>query len=69
MPIFETHVTTSLTERSECGPLFVPDVVILTGGVHLGLYRNGLLTLGVAGPVTGPTPFSIEAFMQLNWYF
>ena len=69
VPTFETHVTTSLNHRSENDALFVPDVVVLTSGAHFGIYKNGVLTLGAAAPVTGPTPFSVEAFMQFNWRF
>ena len=69
VPTFEVHVTTALTHGGSCDPLFAPDEVILTSGAHFGLYRNAVLTLGVAAPVTGPTPFSIEAFVQYNWRF
>jgi hypothetical protein len=69
VPVLEAHVTTPLNHRDNSDPLFLPDTVILTAGVHFGLYRSGLLTLGAAVPVTGPTPFSVEAFAQFNWYF
>ena len=69
VPSFEVHVTTPLNHRSANDLLDVPDLVVLTGGVHVGLFRNGTLSLGIAVPVTGPQPFHIEAFTQLNWRF
>ena len=42
-------------------------LVVLTSGVHLGLFSNGTLSLGVATPVTGPRLYNVEAFVQLNW--
>jgi len=65
----ETHVTTPLNHRSDDAPIFIPDVVVMTGGVHLGVFRNSMLSLGVATPVTGPTPFKTELFVQFNWYY
>ena len=69
VPSFEVHVTTPLNHRSAGDLLDVPDLVVLTSGIHVGLFRNGTLSLGVAVPVTGPQPFHIEAFTQLNWRF
>src|SRR5579864_298329 len=69
VPALECHVTTPLNHRGATDPLVVPDLVVLTGGVHIGLFQNALLTAGVATPVTGPTPFTIEAIAQFNWRF
>ena len=69
VPMVEAHVTTPLNHRSADGPIFFPDLVVMTGGVHLGLARNATLSLGVATPVTGPRVYDIEAFMQLNWRY
>lgn len=69
VPTFEVHVTTPLNQRTMDGPIFVPDIVTLTGGVHLGLRGNSSLSLGVVTPISGPRPFNIEAFAQFNWRF
>jgi hypothetical protein len=69
VPMIEAHVTTPLNHRSGDAAVFVPDMVVLTGGVHLGVFRNGTLSVGAATPVTGPRPFNIEAFVQLNWRY
>ncbi len=69
VPTIEAHLTTPLNHRNFDGPIVVPDTLILTGGVHLGLFRNSTLSLGVATPVTGPRPFSVETFVQFNWRF
>jgi hypothetical protein len=69
VPTIEAHLTTPLNHRNFNGPIVVPDTLILTGGVHLGLFRNSTLSLGVATPVTGPRPFSVETFVQFNWRF
>jgi hypothetical protein len=69
VPMIEAHVTTPLNHRDGAGPIFVPDIVVITGGVHFGLFGNGTLSLGVATPVSGPRPFNVEGFMQLNWRF
>jgi hypothetical protein len=69
VPTFETHVTTPLNHRDGNGPIFVPDLVVLTSGVHIGLFGNGTLSLGVAFPVSGPRAYNVESFLQLNWRF
>ena len=69
VPMIEAHVTTPLNHRDSVSAIYVPDMVVMTGGVHFGIGRNTTLSLGVATPVTGPQPYNIEAFMQLNWRF
>ena len=69
VPMIEAHVTNPLNHRNQNGPIYIPDVVVMTGGVHLGLFRNSTLSLGVATPVSGPRVYNIEGFMQLNWRF
>jgi hypothetical protein len=69
VPTAEVHVTTPLDHRSADAALFVPDTVVLTGGVHFGLFRNSTLSLGVATAVTGPRLFNVESFLQFNWRF
>jgi hypothetical protein len=67
VPTVEAHVTTPLNHRDLNGAIFAPDLVVLTGGAHLGLFGNATLTLGAATPVTGPRPCTVEGFAQLNW--
>jgi len=70
IPTFETHINTPLSHRgSQNAEVAALDEVVLTYGVHLGLCRGVQLTFGVATPVTGPQPYDLEAFAQLNWRF
>jgi hypothetical protein len=70
VPTLEAHLTTPLNHRGENnGPVYIPDVLVLTTGAHLGVYRNTTVTVGAAVPVTGPSPFAVEAFLQVNWRF
>jgi hypothetical protein len=71
VPMIEAHVTTPLTHRNESpsDALFLPDTLVMTAGVHFGLFRNGTLSLGVATPVTAPRFFGVEGFVQLNWRY
>jgi hypothetical protein len=68
-PTIEAHVTTPLNNRAIDSPIRIPDLVVLTEGVHFGFRNNSTLTLGVATPVTGPRIFDIEALVQFNWRF
>jgi hypothetical protein len=68
-PTIEAHVTTPLNNRAIDSPIRIPDLVVLTEGVHFGFRNNSTLTLGVATPVTGPHIFDIEALVQFNWRF
>jgi hypothetical protein len=69
-PNFEVHVTTPLEGHDERGAVHVPDIVTLTGGVHVGFGQGRtLLSLGIATPVTGPRPMDVEGFVQLNFRF
>jgi hypothetical protein len=69
IPTLEAHVTTPLDHRDAISPIIVPDLVVLTGGVHVGLGCRSILSLGIATPVTGPRAFHVEALAQLNWRF
>ena len=68
-PAVEAHVTTPLNHRAATDSIQGIDMVVLTGGVHIGLGRQSLLTLGVATPVSGPRTFDVEAIVQLNFRF
>lgn len=69
VPTAELHLTTPLTHRDGNGPFFVPDLLAATGGVHLGLGRGCILTLGASTPLTGPQTYSVEGFVQFNWRY
>lgn len=71
-PTLEGHYTAALNHQG-LDPLrafsFPESVFVLTSGIHWGLGCNGLLTTGLAVPLTGPKPFDLEALAQLNWRF
>lgn len=69
IPALEAHVTTPLNHRAVTDTIQGIDIVVLTGGVHMGLGDRSLLTLGVATPVTGPRVFDVEAIVQFNYRF
>jgi hypothetical protein len=69
IPVLEAHVTTPLNNRQLTDPIFVPDIVSLTAGVHIGIGRMSTLTFGVNTPVTGPRPFNVETGVQFNMRF
>jgi hypothetical protein len=69
VPAVEAHITTPLDHRQSTDLIQGLDEVILTGGVHVGLGRRSLLTLGVATPVNGPRTFNVEGIVQFNFRF
>jgi hypothetical protein len=69
-PVIEGHSTIGLTHRGLDQTLIgFPDTFVLTSGVHLGIGQRSNLALGVGVPLSGPTPFNVEAIAQLNWQF
>jgi hypothetical protein len=71
VPTFETHLNIPLNHSSLnfFDTYGTPTVVDLTFGVNTEFFKRGILTLGYALPVTGPTPFSGEFILQFNWRF
>lgn len=70
VPTAEAHYTYPMSKRGvDKIPVGVPELLVLTNGIHIGLGRNTDLTLAVAVPVTGPKTFNIEGVAQLNWRF
>ena len=69
VPALEAHVTTPLNHRAVTDSVQGIDLVVLTGGVHVGLGERSMLTLGVATPVSGPRLFDVEAIVQFNLRF
>jgi len=62
-PTFEAHLTTPLSKRDVFPGL---DILNFTYGTTFGIGNRAWLNLGVAHPVTGPHPFSLETIAQLN---
>ena len=69
VPTGEVHVTTPVTNRNiDTATIVVTDTVVLTSGIHVGIGRS-VLTFGAAAPITGPQPYTVEAFLQYNLRF
>jgi hypothetical protein len=68
-PTAEVHVTTPLTNRTGNPLVSVPDLVVLTEGVQVGLGSGTTINLAVGVPVTGPRPFDVEGILQLNFRY
>jgi hypothetical protein len=68
-PTLEVHAAIPLNHRSGDDLIEVSDIVSFTGGVHFGIGPRSILTLGVNAPVTGPTPYHVEAMVQYNLRF
>jgi hypothetical protein len=72
IPTVEAHYTAALTHHGlNNGSLVeLPDQVIVTGGVHIGLgCDKAWFTVAAARPVTGPRPYEVEFIAQLNLNF
>ena len=71
VPVFETHLNIPLNWAG-FQPQFLgstPDVVDLTWGLNLGLASRAVVSAAYVHPVTGPTPFSGELVLLLNFPF
>ena len=68
-PTLEAHLTTPLSHQRGTDPITAPNLLALTGGVHLGIFQRSTLTLAVSTPVTAPRPFNIEAIAQFNYNY
>ena len=71
-PTFEVHVTDPLNHRnpySLSDPAGMTDIVNLTYGINIGIFRRTLITFGVVTPVTSPKPFDFEAMAFVNYFF
>jgi hypothetical protein len=75
IPTLEAHVITPTNNRgidsllNGTAEVGAPDLVVITGGVHLGLGDRTFLTLALGTPVTGPQLFKYEAVVQLNFAY
>ena len=72
IPTVEAHMINPLNNRSIANvlnglaPVGFTDQVVITAGVHLGLYDRTYLTLAYGQAVTGSNLFNYEATVQLN---
>jgi hypothetical protein len=71
-PTFEVHINDPLNHRDTSNPrdpVAMKDIVNLTYGLNVGVYRRTLFTFGVVTPVTGPRPFDFEVTAFANFFF
>jgi hypothetical protein len=71
-PTLEIHVNTPTNHRHIFNfndTAGTTEVVDTTQGINFFFKGNTVLSLGVAEPLTGPKPFSIEALALLNVFF
>ena len=68
IPTLEGHLNTPLTHRNpgNTGTWGLQDSFVMTAGSHFIVRQRGIVTLGVAAPLTGPKPFDVEAIAQFN---
>jgi hypothetical protein len=71
VPVFEVHVNTPLNHRGIDfrDPAGTPDIVDFTYGLNAFFKQRTRLGAGIATPVTGPRPFSLEVLTQLTIRF
>jgi hypothetical protein len=71
-PTFEVHINDPLNHRDPRNvfdPAGMSDIVNLTYGLNVGVYRRTLLTFGCVTPVTGPKPFDFEVMAFINFFY
>jgi hypothetical protein len=71
-PTLEMHLSTPLNHRgvlSLTDKAGTPDILDLTGGVHLRFFDKSELSVGCAVPVTGPRPFDFEILAQFRYHY
>jgi hypothetical protein len=72
IPTIEGHLNTPLNHRGADRPdgsLGLQDSFVLTAGSHFVIRQRAMLTLGIATPLTGPTPFNVEGIAQVNYRY
>lgn len=69
-PTIEAHYTNPLSQEGLFNtPVGAPEIVIVTGGVHVVSFNRSILTFGLATPITGPKVFAWEGALQWNIRF
>jgi hypothetical protein len=68
-PTLEVHACIPLNHHNGDDLIHISDIVSFTGGVHFGIGPRSILTMGVNAPVTGPTPYNVEAMVYYNLRF
>jgi hypothetical protein len=72
VPTAELHINTPVNHRGGLNfsdPAGTPDVIDLTLGVNIEIFRQGTLGLAYIQPLSGPRPFDYEVMAQLNWRY
>jgi hypothetical protein len=65
VPTVEVHSTTPLNNYQASNILYVPNMLSLTAGFHVGFGRSEL-SLAAIWPVMGPVPYDVGGIAQLN---
>jgi len=68
-PTLEGHLTTALNNNNANSQVIFGDQVIMTAGVHLGLFNRAYFTVGGAIPLTGSRFNDFEVIAQFNYRF
>jgi hypothetical protein len=68
-PALEAQVATPLNHRDADSLIHYPDVLTMTTGVHMGLWRRSTFTVGASTPIVGPKPYEVGAVAQFNMKF
>jgi hypothetical protein len=72
VPTLEVHVNTPMNHKgvmSLTDPAGNPNMVDLTGGVHLEFHDRSSVGIAFAVPVSGPRMFDFEMLAQLRWRY
>jgi hypothetical protein len=69
-PILEMHLNTPVDHRgAQTDPVGFVDQFTMLGGVQFLFRDRAGLAISAGSPLTGPRPFSLQAAVQLNWWF
>jgi len=71
IPTAEFHVNIPVSKEgfANRNEFAMPDSLITTVGVHVGLGCNANLAIGAGIPVSGPNLYDFSGIIQLNWRF
>lgn len=69
-PVLEFHLTNPVEKHGFFGdPIGFPDLFVMTVGSHFSMSENCDLSVGLAIPMTGNSPYAIEGIAELNFRF
>lgn len=66
VPAVEAHITNPLGNSNT---VIVPDLLVITGGVHIQFSGRAVLSIAGATPVAGPQVYDFESMIQFNYQF